>query len=261
MKATTLISENQVMNGGYGAEYASNAVNLEVVSPSFVKEENGRSLLVAEHASGTSLPVIKLRVVDSFGNTVSSGISDSKMKVTVSSSQGIVSGQLVSTAEAGVVVFDSLIVTADPDIYTLTFQPEVDIVSSLLLSLSIRHCRIGEHNITHGKLCSPCEPGFYGFDPSVPCQACESQAICAGGASVVPKNGYWHSNPFSPQFHECLVPGACAYRDRDQKLLEIVNKGVKPVARVFPTEEYPQCRKVLLLPISMVCYCACVAGV
>eukprot|EP00210_Caulerpa_lentillifera_P007342 g7018.t1 len=243
MDPTDLISKNRVLSGGYGAQYASNAVRLEVESPPFLKVANGRSLLVAEHASGTSLPVIRLRVVDSFGNTVSNGISDSQMKVTVSSNRGIISGQLVSTAEAGIVVFDSLIVTADPDIYTLTFQPEENIVSSLFISLSIRRCKIGEHNITQGKICSICQPGFYGFDPSIPCQACESQAKCHGGASVVPKDGYWHSNPFSPQFHECLVPDACSYPHRETKLTKALSKGIKPVERVFLTDEYPQCRK------------------
>lgn len=244
MEETSLISKNRVKRGGYGAEYASNAVRLEAKSPAFVEMQNGRSLLVADHASGTSLPVIKLRVVDAFGNTVRNGISDSQMKVTVSSSRGIISGQLVSTADAGIVVFDSLIVTADPDVYTLTFQPEESIVTPLLVALSIRQCRIGEHNITHGKICSVCQPGFYGFDPSVPCQACESQAVCKGGASMVPKDGFWHSNPFSPQFHECLVPHSCSYKDREEKLSEIFNQGIKPVERVFPESEYPQCRKV-----------------
>lgn len=166
------------------------------------------------------------------------------MKVTVSSSQGVVSGQLVASAHAGVVVFDSLVVTAHPGTYTLVFKAEDDVVESGLASLSIRACNIGEHNITEGKICSVCQPGFYGFDPAIPCQACKTQANCTGGASQVPKNNFWHSTPFSTQFHECLVPRACSYLDREKQLTVAVESGITPGATLYSNEEYPQCNRV-----------------
>lgn len=78
------LSEIQVENGkeknrvdinGYGPEYASNAVRMTLISPKPTGKH--QRLLVAEHASGTALPTIRLRIVDAFGHTVSSGISDS----------------------------------------------------------------------------------------------------------------------------------------------------------------------------------------
>ena len=165
------------------------------------------------------------------------------MKVTVSSQQGIVSGQLVAKAVAGIIEFDSLVVTAHPGIYQLIFNAEDDVVAAFLVSLSIRKCNIGEHNITEGKICSVCQPGFYGFDPAIPCQACKSAANCSGGASLVPKNGYWHSTPFSPLFHECLVRRACAYDDREEKLSAFLDEGITPSTTVFTNEAYPQCNE------------------
>ena len=166
------------------------------------------------------------------------------MKVTVSSQQGIVSGQLVATAVAGIIEFDSLVVTAHPGVYQLTFNAEDDVVAAFLVSLSIRRCNIGEHNITEGKICSVCQPGFYGFDPAIPCQACKSTANCSGGASQVPKNGYWHSTPFSPLFHECLVRRACAYANREENLSAFLDEGIVPGTTVFTNERYPQCNEV-----------------
>lgn len=166
------------------------------------------------------------------------------MKVSVSSTQGVVSGQLVATAKSGIVEFDSLIVTAHPAFYTLIFSAEQDIVESYFGTLSIRHCYIGEHNITEGKICSACQPGFYGFDPAIPCQACKIQANCSGGASLVPKNGYWHSTPFSPQFHECLVRTACTYEGREADLANALTSSMKPSTTIYTNDIYPQCNEV-----------------
>ena len=163
--------------------------------------------------------------------------------MTATSNQGIVSGQLVATAKAGIVVFDSLVVTAHPGTYTLFFVPAEDVMKQYLISVHIRQCNIGEHNITEGKICSACQPGFYGFDPAIPCQACKNEANCSGGASQVPRNGYWHSTPFSTQFHECLVPRACSYGNRHVKLSEFADKGVRPNGKTYSNDEYPQCNK------------------
>lgn len=238
--------------------YASNAVRMAMISPKAQSQNNGLNLLINDHASGTPLPVIKLRLTDAFGQTVSNGIADSslplcslldergdlEMKVTVSSTQGVVSGQLVATANAGVVVFDSLIVTAHPATYTLIFQAEEDVVESYLVSLSIRSCYIGEHNITEGKICSRCQPGFYGFDPAIPCQACKARANCTGGASLIPKDGFWHSTPFSTQFHECLVRRACSYRSREESLFALSLTNITPSMNTYSNDDYPQCRNV-----------------
>jgi len=69
-------ARNTVDYGGYGGQYASNAVRMEILTPKGVTS-NGRRLIVANHASGTPLSEIKLRIVDAFGNTVTSGIADS----------------------------------------------------------------------------------------------------------------------------------------------------------------------------------------
>ncbi|GLI63810.1 hypothetical protein VaNZ11_006907 [Volvox africanus] len=41
------------------------------------------------------------------------------------------------------------------------------------------------------------------------CQACPTNAICPGGALLLPAPGYWHSAPNSPRMHRCPQPAAC----------------------------------------------------
>ncbi|GIL87669.1 hypothetical protein Vretifemale_15684, partial [Volvox reticuliferus] len=41
------------------------------------------------------------------------------------------------------------------------------------------------------------------------CQACPTNAICPGGALLLPAPGYWHSAPNSPWMHRCPQPSAC----------------------------------------------------
>ena len=72
-------ADNEVGLGGYGNQFASNAVRLAIVSPKIVPSVDGRNLLVQNHSSGTPLPPIKFRVVDAFKNTITGGIADSSM--------------------------------------------------------------------------------------------------------------------------------------------------------------------------------------
>lgn len=41
------------------------------------------------------------------------------------------------------------------------------------------------------------------------CRTCPTNAVCPGGASVLPRLGYWHSSPTSIQMHKCVHADAC----------------------------------------------------
>jgi hypothetical protein len=41
------------------------------------------------------------------------------------------------------------------------------------------------------------------------CRSCPPNALCPGGARVVPSPGYWVSAPNSTAVHQCLNPQAC----------------------------------------------------
>ncbi|GLC55873.1 hypothetical protein PLESTB_001038400 [Pleodorina starrii] len=42
------------------------------------------------------------------------------------------------------------------------------------------------------------------------CKTCPSNALCLGGAVIVPEQGYWHSAANSTQIHSCPNPSACS---------------------------------------------------
>ena len=164
-----------------------------------------------------------------------------------------VSGQRIAVADEGVVVFDSVRVNTVPGNYSLKlFAEGVDVVTK---PFSIRTCRPGEFNVTDQRICSACVAGKYSFLPKVECRDCDAHAVCSGGAALVPKDSYWHSSPFSTQFHKCLVEEACAYEDGSMTREEVLDsfyknlsqgqvESVKESGRQFSNEEYKQCTKV-----------------
>lgn len=155
-----------------------------------------------------------------------------------------IAGQLVSVAENGIVTFDALTFTADPGDYSLKFL--ADGLPPVESSVTIRSCMIGEFNVTDQKICTNCSTGFYGLDPMAPCQQCNEHAECSGGPVLVPKDGHWHSTPYSPQIHSCLSSEACSYDNR----LEILSafyadrNSLEPGDVLLTNSEYPQCSEV-----------------
>ena len=84
------------------------------------------------------------------------------------------------------------------------------------LNFTTRTCHPGELGMDIA--CLRCPTDQYSFDPSSTCRDCDPYAHCSGGASFAPVDGYWHSTPFSPQFHKCIIHQACAYEGRHQTL-------------------------------------------
>lgn len=41
------------------------------------------------------------------------------------------------------------------------------------------------------------------------CRKCPDHAACAGGPSLLPRLGWWHSSPTSAQMHKCVYADAC----------------------------------------------------
>ena len=85
------------------------------------------------------------------------------------------------------------------------------------LTFSTRECFPGEIEADYE--CQPCLVDYYSFNTSSgACSDCEHHAKCSGRSSLVPVDGYWHSTPFSPQFHECIIKEACKRPDREAVL-------------------------------------------
>ena len=84
------------------------------------------------------------------------------------------------------------------------------------LDFTTRECLPGEVALDNS--CTPCPDDQYAFEPTSKCLDCEKHAKCLGGSVLVPEDGYWHSTPYSPQFHECFIQGACVYEGRAETL-------------------------------------------
>ena len=203
---------------GDGANGGSKAVYLSVVGhegPLKTVASGEKLAIPCEDGRNASCSLqLRIAVKDIFDQTITRGIADANLTLALISKA--ITGGLRYTAERGVAVIDSTFAWGIGVEDTLTIVSEQDPKIRLDIPFSTRKCFPGETTV--GKECSKCPREFYGFDPSLPCLPCESGAECGGGAAMVPMEGYWHSNPFSPVFRKCIKSTACAYTDRRQKL-------------------------------------------
>eukprot|EP00210_Caulerpa_lentillifera_P003083 g2945.t1 len=160
---------------------------------------------------------LTVAIKDAFNQTIHHGTEDANLDLTLSSSSVI--GDLRYTATNGTVKINNTsawginITSAE-----LTIQATANPSMKVTVNFTTRPCIIGEH--IHESLCSPCPPDQYGFDPlQNSCAPCEEHAICKGKTVLVPIDGYWHSTPFSSQFHPCIYPEACTFDDRTENLV------------------------------------------
>eukprot|EP00210_Caulerpa_lentillifera_P005960 g5695.t1 len=233
-----IFQNNSVRSGGFGPNIASNAAYLEIIRPRVGPEE----LLFSKHNSGMELEGgIKLVVLDVYNQIVTHGICDSTLSVSINSN--IISGQRVATAQKGIVHFTKVIARGPPTHHSLTFEPNSPTVKSIRREFTIRHCFPGEFKIEDQHICDECRKDYFGFNCTFNCDGCPENAICPGGAALVPEDGFWHSTPFSPIVHECILEDACSYSDRETKLasyyedpinLHVSNQSVE-------NDAYPQC--------------------
>ncbi|CAD7700049.1 unnamed protein product [Ostreobium quekettii] len=255
------ITMNTKGTEGFGPNVASTARELKFSSN---LTENG--FLVEGHLAGKLLPAIVVDVQDAFDQRISAGVTDAHIKVTASGDcaggMDCISGQRTADALNGIVVFDSIRVNAPPGNYSLVLSASD--LERVTVPFSIRDCIPGEFNVSSQNICDPCATDEYSFLPTVPCRDCDSDALCAGGSSLVPQDGFWHSSPFSIQFHQCLVEEACKLAPdvvivgkRNQSMTTrsdiladfYTNLTLKEVelalqtGRVYSNEEYRQCEK------------------
>ena len=203
---------------GEGANGGSKAVYLSVVGHEgpLKTVASGEKLAIPceDERNASCASELRIAIKDMFDQTITRGIADANLTLALISEA--ITGGLRYTAVKGVATIDSTFAWGIGVEDTLTIVSEHDPKIRLDIPFSTRECFPGETTV--GKECSRCPQEFYGFDPSLPCLPCESGAECGGGAAMVPEDGQWHSNPFSPAFRKCIKATACAYSDRKQKL-------------------------------------------
>ena len=166
--------------------------------------------------SSCSVP-LRIHVKDAFNQTIDGGIEDANLDVSITSDD-IVGDQRYS-AEKGIVTIDNTQAWGINRDSTVTIASRRDSSIKVVLHLSTRECYPGE--IEHDDVCNACPTDQYSFLPSrMKCESCEENAECGGGAVLVPREGYWHSTPFSPVFHKCTYFTACHYDRRREKLMQ-----------------------------------------
>ncbi|GMH37957.1 hypothetical protein BSKO_05841 [Bryopsis sp. KO-2023] len=229
-------------NGIFGPQVASSGVALELVWPkdlSTVKQTSGKRMVF--NASNPNQGV-ELRVIDAFKQTVTGGIPENEIDVTLSTPTDAIRGQQIYKARNGIVNVNSTDVLGEHVEHSLTFS--AGRLASVNTTFVIRDCYPGEMEGEAFKECNVCEITKYSFLPKKGCQECETDAICLGGAALVPKPGFWHSTPFAPQFHNCLLREACEFGGREENL----GSFYRDVAALRPSNEpvendvYKQCR-------------------
>ncbi len=248
----TDIRDNECLGevNGKGANAGSRAARLSVVGHRgpLKTVASGERLAVpceADRGNASCSSELRIAVEDAFNQTITRGIADANLTLALVSES--ITGGLRYTTVEGVAVIDSTFAYGIGISDTLTIISESNPGIRLEIPFSTRECLVGETTVA--RECSLCPRGFYGLDPSLSCRPCESHAECQGGAAMVPEDGYWHSNPFSPVFRECINSKACVYDGRRQRLESFYDDPVRVREGVRLLEQepepsfadYPQC--------------------
>ena len=157
-----------------------------------------------------------IEVRDYFGQVITDGILASGLAVNLISDN--ILGERRYTAERGIININN---TQGIGIGVSGAILRIQAVQNPLLAaeieFSMRSCFPGEDV---GDIeCLPCRPLQYTIHPLPQgCLPCEDGAVCTGGAALVPVDGKWHSTPFSPQLHDCIIREACSYVNRTEVL-------------------------------------------
>eukprot|EP00803_Ostreobium_quekettii_P003270 evm.model.scf_1296.1 EVM.evm.TU.scf_1296.1 scf_1296:1031-7786(-) len=219
---------------GWGKQGASQATALLLLTPESGEIRNHTSNTVLGGGMGVSLAI-----VDMFGEKVKGGNPDAERPVIAVSVS--VTGETIAMAKNGVATFTGLIGFDESGNRSVIFTSES--LTSTSMTVEIRSCLVGEEEENEGKGCQRCPNNFYTFKPEQECLQCPEEAICTGGATLAPRDGFWHSTPYSPNILECIVRDACQYRGRASNLTAFYTNltALMPSNLTLSNEEYPQC--------------------
>ena len=172
---------------------------------------------------------LRIAVKDIFNQTIVRGIEDANLTLTLLSDH--IMGDQRYSAVNGIVEINSTRPknpnVTDGDLTIVSeHHPDVNIT----MHFSTRECYPGE--VEDDVRCHPCGVDQYSFHPNETCRSCEDNAICRGGAALVPTDGYWHSTPFSPVFRKCISDKACTYDTRQDDLENFSNDGDQNMTRL-----------------------------
>eukprot|EP00798_Chlamydomonas_sp_ICE-L_P023618 gene23618-9144_t len=93
------------------------------------------------------------------------------------------------------------------------------------LDITVRHCRLGEISVLDFTICERCRAGFFSLNPQgFECTICPENAQCNMDREIsgiiVPDPGFFNSNPYSAQIHECASEVSCDFVNRQELLTQ-----------------------------------------
>lgn len=212
----------------YGTDIASYAIRLMLVGMDLqtkpYQNESVRpplALVVENVGSGYVFDgLVRLGLFDHQGQLLNMDSSSGAEIVVPTYSNLTIFGSVKAMASHGVFTFSQFTLTAKPgtsqDAFITTpairMQPlsayDLSIAQdTLVVRFTFRECLMGEY-LQHDK-CGVCPSGTYSFSPYEPCTACPKGAICYGNYTMVPEQGYWRADIFSPTFFSCDNFDAC----------------------------------------------------
>jgi len=182
---------------------------------------NDSNLMVLNFKRRAQLPVIRVSVLDVYGNgpvpTISS-FFDAVMLLP----RELFPRNISTTVADGFAEFSSISSVRPPGNYTLHIQPSEASLAPITLIVRILECEVGDELTDGGEICRKCGNAAYNFYPiSGNCTACPPDATCEG-RYITPKEGYWHESPCHAEVLRCLNDEACQYEDRQQKITNFI---------------------------------------
>eukprot|EP00899_Mesostigma_viride_P020510 jgi/Mesvir1/28460/Mv15883-RA.1 len=194
-------------------------------------------------------------VLDLYNQTISGGSPASGMVITMRTenvteednvkevanvTRGI-GGQARVAAINGVAAFNAANLAALEGTYILEFvAPLTYSIPSTFISVQVRACVLGEVQDQEGFFCQKCAYPLFSWNPrNHSCDLCLPNSICWGNSSkrvdddsdkwpgyvVTPKENYWHSAVYSPEFHLCRNLEACTFPGRELLLQQLMENG------------------------------------
>jgi hypothetical protein len=213
----------------YGKDVASYAVTMAAISqdmaylhPVDEAPEGPIVVRVTNVPSGQLIQIaLRIGLFDDRQQLVRADNNSSGLLSALNSSLVTLSGNVISVAAQGVLVFQEISAVSVPgssQMLVLTSsaineskkavaRDSTQYHSSVLIQVDFRLCTVGESR--QGDVCYVCAESTYSLDPSLPCMLCPQGAVCYGNSTMAPKPGYWRYSNETDNFIQCLASDAC----------------------------------------------------
>jgi len=187
---------------------SSYASRIEVEANETVMAKIGDGYVLKDFVAGRELPDIGLVACDVYNQCNASSI-DGVLRATLHAPPDLLNGAVSTKMLGAVGNFTGLrtLNTKKAGNYTMEISFNTDTLSNITIYVHVRECRIGEMTTDDGVRCKPCLLE-YNFDQNGTCQPCPKHADCSG-SFLLPKKGYWNSDPCHDHVTKCLNKDAC----------------------------------------------------